>query len=81
LDRRSFAAAAESADMVEGLSAEERNQLRTDVGDLVRESPRTPVASTRFKKLRAKAGKGSLEVFRSILTDALSETVKKTIWS
>jgi hypothetical protein len=77
---KSLSAAHEYADLVEYLSGEERLQLKTDVGDLVKESPRMAVAAARFKKLAAKAGKGTLEAFRSILTDVLSEAVKKTIW-
>jgi hypothetical protein len=77
---KSLAAATELADMVENLSAEERGQLKTDVGDLVKDSPRSAVAGARFKKLGAKAGKGTLDAFKSIMTDVLSEAVKKTIW-
>ena len=49
-------AAGELADELEKLSAEERQQLKDSFPDLVKNTPKTVVAETRFKKLMKKAG-------------------------
>ena len=48
--------------------------------DLVRQTPRTALAESRFKRLMAKVGKDSYDAMRSVLTDVLSETIRKTIF-
>ena len=73
-------AAREFSEMQEGLSAEEREMLKKSLDDIVRDTPQTTVAATRFKRLTAKAGKVAAEGFRDILVDIASETAKKLIW-
>ena len=73
-------AAQELSQEVEGLSDSERETLRASLDDLVRDTPRTTVAATRFKRLAAKAGKGAADAFKNLLVDVLSETAKKVIW-
>ncbi len=67
------------ADETDLLSPTEREELKSTFGDLVRDTPRTTLAATRFSKLMVKAGKGVAHAFRDILVDIDSETVKKVI--
>lgn len=76
----SLEAARELADEMENLSAEEREQLKNSFPDLVRDTPKTVVAETRFKKLMTKAGSDAYDGMRTILVDVVSEAVKKSIF-
>jgi hypothetical protein len=73
-------AARELADILEGLSHEDRDELKKSLDDLVREGPRTAVEETRFKRVMRKAGAEGAGAMRSILTDIVSETVRKTLF-
>jgi hypothetical protein len=48
--------------------------------DLMRDTPQTKVAETRFKRLIKKAGNHAYEGMRDILVDVLSEAAKKTLF-
>ena len=74
-------AAVELADEFDGLTDGERGVLKKSLPELVRETPNTHVAETRFKKIMRKVGKEGCEGMRSLLTDIVSETVRKTIFS
>jgi hypothetical protein len=63
-----------------GLQGEDADKFAAAVKDLVIESPQTPLAASRFKKLVAKAGKETAGAIRDVLVDIVSETAKKTIW-
>lgn len=73
-------AAKELSDEFDNLSPEERETLKKSLDDIVRDTPQTPVAATRFKKLAAKAGKVAAGALRDILVDIASEAAKKLIW-
>jgi len=73
-------AAQELSDELDDLSLEERQTLKNSLDDIIRDTPQTTVASTRFKRLVAKAGKTAVGGFRDILVDIASETAKKLIW-
>jgi len=73
-------AAQELSDEIDNLSPEEREILKKSLDDIVRDTPQTPVAATRFKKLVAKAGKVAADGLRDILVDIASEAAKKIIW-
>lgn len=75
-----IAAAKELSDELDDLSADEKETLKKSIDDIVRDTPSTTLAATRFKKLMAKAGKSTAETFREILVDVLSETAKKMLW-
>lgn len=75
-----LSAAEELADELEGLTEQERESLKKSLNDLIRETPNTRVAETRFKRLMKKVGKDGYESMRSILTDMVSETVRKTVF-
>jgi hypothetical protein len=48
--------------------------------ELVKDSPKAEVAGFRFKKLMKKAGSGSIEVMKTVISDLLSETLKKSVF-
>jgi hypothetical protein len=73
-------AAQDLSDELDNLSKEEREMLKKSIDDIVRDTPQTTVAVTRFKRLVAKAGKPAADAFRDILVDILSEAIKKSIW-
>jgi hypothetical protein len=62
------------------LSEDERQMLKASLDDLVRDTPRTTLAATRFKRLATKAGKGGADAFKDILIEVISEAAKKLIW-
>jgi hypothetical protein len=75
-----FAAIKQLAEEVPEFSPEDRVELRNSVDDIVRQTPNSPVAINRLKKLMKKGGQWVAEGVRSILVDVLSEAIKKKIW-
>ncbi|WP_366160576.1 DUF2321 domain-containing protein [Bacillus infantis] len=73
-------AAKELADLLDELSDDERESLKKSLDDLVKDGPRTVVATTKFKRILSKTGPEIVTGFKDILTDVVSESVKKTIW-
>ncbi len=73
-------AAEDLAGSIDSLSDEDRSNLKSSVGEIVKDTPQTTVAAARLKKLMKKAGKGATEGFKNILTDIVSEAAKKMIW-
>ena len=73
-------AAQELSDELDNLSPEERNLLKKSLDDIVRDTPQTTVAVSRFKRLVAKAGPVAAEGFKKILWDIASEFAKRQIW-
>jgi hypothetical protein len=76
----SLESARDLADELEKLSAEERQQLKDSLLDLVKNTPKTIVAETRFKKLMKKAGLEAFEAMKSILITIVSEAVRKSLF-
>lgn len=76
----SMAAAEELVEEMGELTSEERELLKRSLHELVRETPKTRVAETRFKRLMKKAGSDGYDAMRSVLTDVVSETVRKTLF-
>ena len=76
----SLEAASDLVDDLDTLSQEEKQQLKESFPDLVRDTPRTAVAESRFKRLTKKAGSETVWAMRSILIDVVSEAVKKSIF-
>ena len=72
-------AAKELADELDKLSLEEREMLKKSIDDIIRDTPQTTVAATRFKKLIIKAGQPAAKAFRDLFVDVASETAKKII--
>ncbi|RAN86891.1 hypothetical protein B5P41_26760 [Bacillus sp. SRB_28] len=73
-------AAKELAKEVEGLTPAEQELLSQSIDEIVKNGPKTVVATTRFKKLATKFGSGIGNAFREILVDVVSESVKKSLW-
>lgn len=73
-------AARELALELDGLNDTDKETLSQSIDDLIKDTPSTPVAATRFKNLLAKAGKEGASALRDILVDIASETAKKIIW-
>jgi hypothetical protein len=67
------------ADELSDLTPEERQLLKGALDDLVKDTPATPLAAARFKKLLQKAGAGVLEAMRKLVIDIVSDTAKKAI--
>lgn len=63
-----------------GLKGEEIPQFQQSVQDIVRDTPRTQIGASRFKRFLAKAGKETASAVRDIMVDIVSETAKKVIW-
>lgn len=72
-------AARELADELE-LSNEDKTLLKQSLDDIVTDSPKTTVASTRFKRLLTKAGQGAAECMKQVLYSVATEAAKKQIW-
>ena len=47
---------------------------------MTKDSPKTQVASLRFKKVMSKVGNSVASGVRDIVVDVLSEAAKKAIW-
>ena len=65
---------------MDGLDAEERQLLKQSLDDLVTDSPKTEVAGLRFKQLVKKVGKESYDAVKTVVTDLVSESIKKTLF-
>src|SRR5262245_60508648 len=72
-------AAAELADELDDLSAEEREQLKKSLVELVHDTPAAELAAVRVKKTLRNVGNAGLETFRKVLVDVLSEAAKKSL--
>jgi hypothetical protein len=72
-------AAKQLIELAEKLDDAEKATLTADLPDLVRDTPRTQVAATRFKRLAAKVGGGITSALRDIIVDIASEAAKKVI--
>jgi hypothetical protein len=70
-------AAAEAADLLENLNEAEREDLKRDLDDLVRETPRAPVAALRFRRVVTKAGREAPELFKDLFVGVVSSAVLK----
>jgi hypothetical protein len=58
---------------------DEREEAASDLRDVAQESPRTPAAVARLKRLMKKLVPDLAEATRKIIVDVAAETVKKTL--
>jgi len=68
-----------------GLSSEliddnERDILRTSIPEIIKDTPRTMLESTKVKKILWKIGNGTSTMIKETLAAIISETAKKIIW-
>jgi hypothetical protein len=68
------------ADELDELDEAERDKLKGSLDDLVKDSPQTEVAASRFKKIMGKLGTQSASALKSIVIDVVSETAKKALF-
>ena len=61
------------------LTPEEKTRLAESVSELAQDSPSTPVAVARVKKLAVKVGKEGWGLLQKILIDVASDTAKKML--
>ena len=73
-------AAHELAQEIDNISDEDRIVLQKSIDELVKDTPSTPIAVTRFKKIMVKVGQTTAGMFREILVDVLSEAAKKALF-
>ena len=71
--------AREMADELDGLSADERENLKATLPDLISTTPKTELAATRFKKLLTKAGGEMAPAMKRVVVDLASELAKKLL--
>jgi hypothetical protein len=64
---------------LEGLTDQEREDLKKSLPDLLRNVPNTSVAATRFKRIIRKASNKGGELMWEILKDVASDAAKKII--
>src|SRR6266852_1264096 len=76
---RALQAARMYADDLDKLSLSDRDLLKGSLDELLKDTPATPLAASRFRKLLEKAGPGALECMKKIVIDLLTETAKKVI--
>lgn len=63
-----------------GFKGEQADDLKRNIQDVVRDTPRTPVASNRLVKVLRAAPAEIAKAVRDILVDIASESAKKVIW-
>lgn len=71
--------AAEFVDESDELSDDDKERLKASLTDLTKDSPRTELAASRFKKLAGKAGAALPDGLGKILISVLTEAAKKSL--
>lgn len=74
-----LAAAREYTDDLDQLSQEEKTELKKALDDLTVDTPRTPLAASRFKKVLNKIGPKAGSVLQKIVENVLTEAAKKSL--
>ena len=69
----------EYADEIEALSREEKELLKKSIDELIRDTPGTQLAASRFKRLASKGGAAALEGLKTLMLDVVTEGVKKIL--
>ena len=64
---------------LEGISQEDREVLANSINDIVKETPSTELAATRWKRILSKVGGPALNTAKEILVTVASETVRRKI--
>lgn len=73
-------AARELADELEGLSRDDKETLKRSLDSLIRDTPETPLAATRFARIVAKAKSAGAVALKEIVKEVITETAKKVIF-
>ena len=72
-----LASAREYTDDLDGLSAEDKTDLKATFDDLAKDTPRTDLAVSRFMKFIRKIGPGAGGVLKEIITNVATEAAKR----
>jgi hypothetical protein len=72
--------AIEMAGELENLDRTDKETLVSSINDIVRDSPKTPLAAGRFKKIMSKAGTVATDSMKKIIIEIASESAKKILW-
>lgn len=75
-----LSAARELAKELDSLDDEERVLLTKSIDEIVRDTPKTPVAALRYKEIVSKVDEGAAQAFRELLINVVSARAKKAIW-
>jgi hypothetical protein len=75
-----ISAATQFANELESIDEGDKAVLITSIIDLVKDTPSTPMAIVKFKKIMVKVGTVTASVFREILVDVLSEATKRALF-
>ena len=70
----------ELIDFENNIREDEKKIMKKNIEDIINETPRTKVASMKFKQGLAKTGKETAKALRDILVDIASETAKKNLF-
>jgi hypothetical protein len=73
-------AAKELVSELDDLSEKEKSIIKSSIDDMIRDTPRTTLAATRFKELTTKAGTEAVKGFKSILVNIMPEMAKNIVW-
>jgi hypothetical protein len=73
-------AAEDCAAEMDELDQSEKDLLKDSIPQIVSDTPATPLAAKRIKRLLAKAGVEGAKALKDVLVNVVSETVKKVIW-
>ena len=76
---RTIQAAIELGVEAGGLNDDDANQFRESVNDIVRDTPRAPLAVNRFRRIMHKVGPQVATGVRELLVDVASEAAKKLL--
>lgn len=77
--QQKISAAQELVDEIEELSKEDRNILKQSISELTQDSPRTELASVRYKKLLKKSSEAIGQAITSAVTSVATEAAKKLL--
>jgi hypothetical protein len=69
----------ELIDFENRLTIKDKKIMEDSIDDIINETPRTKIASMKFKQGLAKAGKETAKIIRDIIVDIASETSRKII--
>ena len=69
----------ELAEVLDGLTDTEKSELTKNIADLASDTPKTPLASARVKRILAKLGADAYQVAIKVVTDVATESAKKQL--
>jgi len=70
----------EYAQELEELDQTDKDILASSIDDLVTETPRTQVATARYKRVAKKLGKAAYDEIKELTVSVVSETIKKALF-